>query len=98
MGANNAHEPVSADCVEKVAAWLFQFSRKKIDLSDRPTNRSRAPVKGTKTPGNLAIETDSDFFNSIGKLPPFASSCCFAITHIVFDLDGQSSLLASVVR
>jgi len=50
---------------EKVAALLFQFARKKIDLSDRPTSRSRTPVKGERTPKNLATETDSDFFNSI---------------------------------
>jgi hypothetical protein len=53
------------DTVEKVAAWRFQFSYAKIDLSDRPTSRSRVPVKGKKTPENLATETASDFFNTI---------------------------------
>jgi hypothetical protein len=33
--------PRSADTVENVAVWLFQFPREKIDLSDRPTSRSR---------------------------------------------------------
>ncbi|MFM0158628.1 hypothetical protein [Paraburkholderia sediminicola] len=61
-----------ADTVEKVAAWLFQFARKKIDLSDRPANRSRTVVKGKKTPENLATETNSDFFNSIGRVLPNA--------------------------
>ncbi|MFM0040771.1 hypothetical protein [Paraburkholderia sediminicola] len=59
------------DSVEKVAAWPFQFTRKKIDLSDRPTTRSRTVVKGKKTPENLATETDSDFFNSIGQYETF---------------------------
>jgi hypothetical protein len=58
-----------ADTVEKVAAGLFQFPLQKIGLSDRTTNRSRTPVKGKKTPENLARTTVSDFFNSIGRLP-----------------------------
>jgi hypothetical protein len=62
------------DTVEKVAALLFQFARKKIDLSDRSTNRSRTPVKGKTTPENLAIETDSDFFNSIWSEPDVGMS------------------------
>ncbi|MEW9583789.1 hypothetical protein [Paraburkholderia sp. DGU8] len=62
----------SADTVEKVEAWLFQFARNKIDLSDRPANRSRTPVKGKKTPENLATETVSDIFNSIDPLRTFA--------------------------
>lgn len=53
------------DTVEKVAARFFQFSRAKIDLSDRPTNRSRMPVNGKKTPENLATKMASDFFNTI---------------------------------
>jgi hypothetical protein len=59
-----------ADAVEKVAVWLFQFVRKKIDLSDQPTNRSRTSRKGEKTTENRARETVSDSFNSIGRLPP----------------------------
>ncbi|MEA3083187.1 MAG: hypothetical protein QOC89_884 [Paraburkholderia sp.] len=51
--------------VEKVALRVFQFARKKADLLDWPTNRSRAPVKGKKTFQKLPTETDSDFFNSI---------------------------------
>jgi hypothetical protein len=57
----------SADTVEKVAASLLQSTSKKIDLSDRPTSRSRASVKGKKTPENLMRETVIDFFNSIGR-------------------------------
>jgi hypothetical protein len=63
---SNRHRLSPADTVEKVAAWLFHFSCTKIDISDRPTNRPRTPVKGKKTPSNLATETASDFFNSIG--------------------------------
>ncbi|MBB4516018.1 hypothetical protein [Paraburkholderia fungorum] len=55
-----------ADGVEKVASWFLQSARDEIDLSDRPTNRSRVPGKGKKTPENLPTETDSNFFNSIG--------------------------------
>ncbi|CAB3809027.1 hypothetical protein LMG28614_06938 [Paraburkholderia ultramafica] len=62
--------PFMADAVEKVAVWLFQFVRKKIDLSDQPTNRSRTSRKGEKTTENRAGETVSDSFNSIGRLPP----------------------------
>jgi hypothetical protein len=58
-----------ADTVEKVAASLLQSTSKKIDLSDRPTSRSRASVKGKKTPENLMRETVIDFFNSIGRIP-----------------------------
>lgn len=43
------------DTVEKVAAWPLQFARKKVDLSDRPTNCSRAPVKGNETPENGSV-------------------------------------------
>ncbi|MFM0515481.1 hypothetical protein, partial [Paraburkholderia sp. RL17-373-BIF-A] len=57
---------------EKVATWLLQSASKKIDLSDRPTSRSRAPVKGKKTHESLARETVSDFFNSIGRCLPLA--------------------------
>jgi hypothetical protein len=59
----NVRSPL--DTVEKVAAWLLQFAREKNDLSDRPTNRSRAPVKGKKIPANLTKKTVSDFFNTI---------------------------------
>jgi hypothetical protein len=41
---------VLADAVEKVAARRFQSAGEKIDLSDRPTNRSRTSVKDKKTP------------------------------------------------
>jgi hypothetical protein len=51
-----------ADSVEKVAVWFSRSARKKIDLSDRPINRSRMPVKGKKAPENLARKTVSDFF------------------------------------
>lgn len=57
-----------ADVVEKVASRFFLFARAKIDPSDRPASRSRPLVKGEKTPGNLARETDSDFFNNIGRV------------------------------
>ncbi|MGF6780392.1 hypothetical protein [Paraburkholderia sp. GAS334] len=57
--------PLFEDTVEKVAAWLFQFARKKIDLSDRLADRSRVPVKGKRTPEEVTTEMDSDFFNSI---------------------------------
>ena len=57
----------SADAVEKVAGSLFQFSRAKIDLSDRPTSRWRAPVKGKKTPSNFTKQIGGDFFNSIRR-------------------------------
>jgi hypothetical protein len=53
------------DAVEKVAARRFQSAGEKIDLSDRPTNRSRTSVKDKKTPENLARKSVSDFFNSI---------------------------------
>ena len=65
-----AERQVLADTVEKVALWFLQSAREKNDLSDRPTNRSRAPVEGKKTPANLAKKTVSDFFNSIGRLLP----------------------------
>jgi hypothetical protein len=58
-----------SDTVEKVAGRLLHFSREKIDLSDRPTTRPRMPVKGKKTPENLAEEMASDFFNSIDYGP-----------------------------
>jgi hypothetical protein len=61
----------SADAVEKVAARRVQSAVEKIDLLDRPTNRSRTPVKGKKTHENLARKMASDFFNSIGQLQPF---------------------------
>jgi hypothetical protein len=64
--------PLPEDTVEKVAAWFFQFARKKIDRSDRPAKRSRTPVKGKKTPETLAAETDRDFFNSIRAQRPLA--------------------------
>jgi hypothetical protein len=54
-----------ADILEKIAAWFFQFPGEKSDLSDRPTNRSRTPVKGRKNSENLVRTTVSDFFNSI---------------------------------
>jgi hypothetical protein len=53
------------DAVEKVAARRFQSAGEKIDLSDRPTNRSRTSAKGKKTPENPMRETVRDFFNSI---------------------------------
>jgi hypothetical protein len=56
--------PLSMD-VEKVAAWFLRSGREKIDLSDRPINRSRMLVKGKRPPENLLRKTVSDFFNSI---------------------------------
>lgn len=43
-------EQGSADVVEKVVSRFFLFARAKIDLSRRPTSRSRPKVKGKKTP------------------------------------------------
>jgi hypothetical protein len=62
-----------ADAVEKFAARRFQPAGEKIDLSDRRTNRSRTLGKGKKAPANLARETVSDFFNSIGHKGPWLS-------------------------
>jgi hypothetical protein len=65
MGFRHCSVRSTFDTVEKVAAWFSQLSCAKIDLADGPTNRSRVPAKGTKTPENLATERVSDFFNSI---------------------------------
>jgi hypothetical protein len=54
----------STDSVENVDPRFFRFPCKKVDLSDRPTNRSRASVKGKKTPENLARKTVDDFFSA----------------------------------
>ncbi|MGF6852849.1 hypothetical protein [Paraburkholderia sp. CI3] len=51
--------------MKKSLRGFFSSPREKIDLSDRPTGRSRLPVKGKKTPENLLREKVSDFFNSI---------------------------------
>jgi hypothetical protein len=66
------------DAVEKVAALRFQISGEKNDLSDRPANRWRTPVKGKKTLENLVRVTVSDFFTSIGRTLPRAISICDA--------------------
>lgn len=55
----------ATDSVEKVGPRFFRLPCEKIDLSDRPTNRSRASVKGKRTPENLARKTVDDFFNTI---------------------------------
>jgi hypothetical protein len=52
---------------------FFQIAGEKIDLSDRPTNRWRTPVKGKKTPEILVRETVTDFFNSIDRVLPIAA-------------------------
>jgi hypothetical protein len=54
--------PLMADAVEKFAARRFQPAGEKIDLSHRPTNRSRTWVKGKTTPENLVRRTVNDFF------------------------------------
>jgi hypothetical protein len=77
--ADRCGRPKATDIVEKVAAWLVQFSCQKIDISDRPTNRSRTPVKGKKTPQNLPTEPASDFFNSIDPLPPVVQPTASAV-------------------
>lgn len=59
-----------AKVVEEVAALLIQLAGEKIDLSDRPINRSRTLAKGKTTPDNLTRETVNYFFNSIGHLLP----------------------------
>jgi len=53
--------------LKKSLLRFFQSAGEKIDLSDRPTSRSRTQVKGKKTPENLVMEAVSDFFNSIGQ-------------------------------
>ncbi|MFM0027465.1 hypothetical protein PQR70_14500 [Paraburkholderia madseniana] len=55
----------SADTVEKVVARRPNTRSEKFDLSDRPTNRSRASVKGKTTHENRVRTTVTDFFNSI---------------------------------
>jgi hypothetical protein len=40
---------------------------RKLDLSDRSTNRSWASVRGKKTPENLAELLMNEFFNGIGQ-------------------------------
>jgi hypothetical protein len=56
--------------VEKLVARRFRTACKKIDFSDRPTNRSRASVKGKTTPENLARMTVVEFFNKTGRTAP----------------------------
>jgi len=61
---------LNVDAVEKVAARRLQSTGEKIDLSDRPTNRSRTSVKGKKTSENFARKSVGDFFNTIRWKPP----------------------------
>ncbi|NPT62345.1 hypothetical protein [Paraburkholderia elongata] len=53
------------DTVEKVVARRPNTTSEKFDLSDRPTNRSGASVKGKATHENRVRTTVTDFFNSI---------------------------------
>jgi hypothetical protein len=66
-----------ADTVEKVAPWIFELGRKKIDLSDRPTNRSRTPVKGKKAPER---PPDRDGQRLFQQYPQLAVSPKFHVT------------------
>jgi len=63
----------SADVVEKVAARLFQFARRKIDLSDRPTNRSRTRSR-VRRPPKTSVHTRRATFSTTsainGRWPP----------------------------
>jgi hypothetical protein len=51
-----------ADSVKKVASGLLQSAP------------SRTSIKGKKTPKDLARTTVSDFFNGIGRSPPFETA------------------------
>jgi hypothetical protein len=64
---------VFGDSVEKLAARCIRPARKKVDLSDRPTSRSRASVRGKATPENLLESAVAEFFNTIRPYRPFAS-------------------------
>ena len=55
------------DTVEKVVARRPNTTSEIFDLSDRPTNRSGASVKGKATHENRVRTTVTDFFNSIGR-------------------------------
>lgn len=59
--------PSSADSVEKLVARRARASGKKFDLLDRPTNRSRASIKGKAPHENFTRSTATEFFNKIGQ-------------------------------